>query len=181
METDAEQPPTEAVPPHEPAAPEPASALPPPAAPPPPHPGQPADQSVDLPFTLPTMLSGWLIGVGSLAGAIALIPSLSNAISLILFVALLGVAATIFLAERLPDIPRQRLIVLSITLVGLGIGFDRAGFGARGISTILFLAMIAAAGGTLLIELDRDRPLPPPERPDQPAPAEGPPTDEPEG
>jgi hypothetical protein len=56
-----------------------------------------------------------------------------------------------------------------VTLVGLGIAFDRAGFGTRGIDTILLVAMIAAAGGALLIELDRDRPLPPRPRAGGPA------------
>jgi hypothetical protein len=125
---------TEAPVAQEPAAPEPEEApAPPPSAPPPsaaaPSPGGPAPAEaapsgpVELPITWPTTLSGWLIGVGSLVGALALIPSLTNAVSLLLFLALLGVAATVF------------------------------------------LAMIGAAGGALLIELDRDRPLPPPARP----------------
>jgi hypothetical protein len=141
-----------------------------------PVPGSPAppvrDASrpdIDLPLTWPTTLSGWLIGGGSLVGALALIPSFDDAVSLLLFLALLAVAASVFLAERLPDVPRQRFVVLAVTLVGLGIAFDRAGFGARGIDTFLLVAMIAAAGGALLIELDRDRPLPPPAAGDPPA------------
>ena len=137
---------------------------PPPAAPvasgPPPH--EQRTERVELPFTLPTTLSGWLIGGGSLLGALALIPSLNDAVSLVLFLALLGVAATVFLTERLPEVPRLRLIVLSVSLVGLGVGFDRAAFGAAGFDVILFVSMIGAAGGALLVELDRDRPVPPP-------------------
>ncbi len=131
--------------------------------PPPPPATAPAQASgMDLPITWPTTLSGWLIGVGSVLGGLALFASLSDGVSLLLLVALAGVAATVFLADRLPDIPRLQLLTLSISLVGLGIAFERAGFGARGADSILLVAMISAAGGALLVELDRDRPLPPP-------------------
>jgi hypothetical protein len=95
-------------------------------------------------------------------GAVALIASLNDAVSLLLMLALLGVAATVFLVDRLPAIPRLRLINLSVTMVGLGVALERAGFGARGADSVLLVAMIAAAGGALLIELDRDRPVSPP-------------------
>jgi predicted nucleic acid-binding Zn ribbon protein len=143
--------------------PQPEPAQPPPPTLPPPTVGGAAatgDGGIDLPFSWPTTLSGWLIGGGSLLGAAALIPTLDDAVSLLLFLALLGVGATVFLAERMPEIPRLRLVVLSVTLIGLGVGFDRAGFGARGIETVLLVAMIGAAGGALLVEVDRDRPLP---------------------
>jgi len=133
-----------------------------PAQPVPPAP--PAEAGIDLPFTWPTTLSGWLIGVGSGVGAIALIPRLGDLVSVLLFLALLGVAASIFLAERTPRIPRLRLITLVVTTIGLGIALDRSAFAVRGLETILLLAMLAAAGGALLIELDRDRPMPPPAR-----------------
>jgi hypothetical protein len=116
----------------------------------------------DLPLTWPTTLSGWLIGGGAVLGAVALIASLSDAVSLLLMLALLGVAATVFLVDRLPAIPRLRLINLSVTMAGLGVALERAGFGARGADSVLLVAMIAAAGGALLIELDRDRPVSPP-------------------
>lgn len=153
------QPPTSTPPPSAPlasappstAAEEPAPATPPPAA----------QAGIDLPFTWPTTASGWLIGIGSAVGAIALIPSLGNLLSILLFLALLGVVASVFLAERMPDIPRLRLITLVVTTIGLGIALDRSAFTVRGMETILLIAMIAAAGGALLIELDRDRPMPP--------------------
>jgi hypothetical protein len=135
----------------------PASGTPPPAA-------QAPDTGIDLPITWPTMASGWLIGIGSLLGAIALLPALGSFLNILLFLALLGLAATVFLAERVPTIPRLRLIILGVTLIGLGIALDRSAFTVRGMDTVLLLAMLAAAGGALLIELDRDRPLPPPER-----------------
>jgi hypothetical protein len=87
---------------------------------------------------------------------------LANAVSLLLFLALLGIAATVFLADRLPVVPRLRLITLGVVFVGLGVALERAGFSARGADSIFLVAMIAAAGGVLLLELDRDRPLPPP-------------------
>jgi hypothetical protein len=127
-----------------------------------PSPPPRVEQGIDLPFTWPTTASGWLIGIGSVLGAIALIPSFVNLLSVLLFLALLGVAATIFLAEWIPPIPRLRLITLVVTTIGLGIGLDRSAFTVRGMDTILLFAMLAAVGGALLVELDRDRPMPPP-------------------
>jgi hypothetical protein len=135
-----------------------------PAQPVPPAP--PAETGIDLPFTWPTTLSGWLTGIGSAVGALALIPNLGNVVSLLLFVALTGVAAAVFLADRVPDVPRRRLWILVISVIGLGVALDRAGLGfvQRGTDSVLLIAMLAAAGGALLIELDRDRPMPPPGR-----------------
>jgi hypothetical protein len=156
------QPATSAAPPPPPGPP-PSAAAPAlePAQPIPPPP-PPDRQGIDLPLSWPTMASGWLIGIGSLVGAVALIPSLSDLLSVLLLLALLGLAATVFLAEWVPAIPRLRLITLVVTTIGLGIALDRSAFMVRGIETLLLLAMLAAAAGALLIELDRDRPLPPP-------------------
>lgn len=124
----------------------------------------PGGPPMELPITWPTTLSGWLIGAGSLLGAIFLIPRLGGAgyiVSLLLFLALLGIAATVFLADRVPAIPRLRLVVLGTTLIGLGVALARAAFGIAGVDTLFLVAMLAAAGGALLIELDRDRPMPP--------------------
>lgn len=122
-------------------------------------------RGVDLPFTWPTMLSGWLIGGGSLLAAIGMAPSLGRAVSVIVFVALLWVAGSVFLADRLPDLPHERLVILVVALIGLGMALDRTGFSLRGWDTTFLIGMLAAAGGALLIELDRDRPMPPPDRP----------------
>jgi len=124
----------------------------------------PVTSSSDIPITWPTTVAGWLIGAGSLLGAIFLIASLGNVVSLLLFVALLGIAATIFAANRMPEIPHLRLLVLVTTMIGLGVGLARAGFTVAGADTLFLLAMLAAGGGALLVELDRDRPWPPPER-----------------
>jgi len=135
-----------------------------PAQPVPPTP--PAGAGMDLPFTWPTTLSGWLIGIGCAVGALALIPNFGNVVSLLLFLGLAGVAAATFLPDRVPHIPRLRMWILAITMVGLGVALDRAGIGfvQRGTDSVLLIAMLAAAGGALLIELDRDRPMPPPPR-----------------
>jgi hypothetical protein len=147
---------------------EPAAAPPPPPAPAVAQAATEATTSTELPFTWPTLLSGWLIGGGSLLGAAVLIPRLAGngyLVSMLLFLALLGIAATVFLADHVPAIPQLRLIVLCTTLIGLGVGLARAAFLIQGIDTIFLVAMLAAAGGAILIDLDRDRPFPPPERP----------------
>ena len=161
--------------PLEPPAEPPAAAPPPaaePSAPPPPPPptgneAPRASAAADLPFTWPTTLSGWLIGAGSLVGAVFLVPRLTAAgssVSWLLLLALLGVAATVFLPDRIPDIPRLRLWILVTTMIGLGVGLARAAFTIQGVDTLFLVSMLAAAGGALLIELEMDRPFPPPDR-----------------
>lgn len=151
-----------------PAAPRSTPAAPPPAptpsAPAAAPPVAPVNRSPEIPLTWPSTIAGWLIGAGSLLGAIFLIATLGNVVSLVLFVALLGVAATVFVADRLPEIPNLRLLVLVTTMIGLGVGLARAGFTVNGVDTLFLLAMLAAGGGALLIEIDRDRPWPPLER-----------------
>jgi hypothetical protein len=94
--------------------------------------------------------------------ALGLIVTLDRAVSALLFLALLWIAATVFLGERVPQIPNQRLAILATTTLGLGVALDRAGFTVRGWDTAFLIGMLAAAGGALLLELDRDRPMPPP-------------------
>jgi hypothetical protein len=148
----------------EPSAPAPSPGPASPAAQPAAHSVTPVARSSDIPVTWPTTVAGWLIGAGSLLGAIFLIATLGNVVSLLLFVALLGVATTIFVADRIPEIPHLRLLVLVTTMIGLGVGLARAGFTVNGVDTLFLLAMLAAGGGALLIEIDRDRPWPPLER-----------------
>jgi hypothetical protein len=136
--------------------------------PPPPAPGPatsagtgPQGPTVDLPVTWPVTLSGWLIGAGSLAAALTLLVRLGNPLNLLIFLALLAIAASVFLADRLPTIPNQRLAILVVLMVSLGVALERAAFRIQGVESVFLIAMILAAGGALLLELGRDRPVPP--------------------
>ncbi len=108
------------------------------------------------------MLSGWLIGAGSGLAALTLLPVLGNPLNLLLFLALLAITASVFLSDRMPAFPHQRLATLAVVLVALGIALERAAFRVRGIDTIFLVMIVAAAAGALLLELGRDRPVPPP-------------------
>lgn len=135
------------------------------SAPPPSPVAPPADQparGTEMPFTWPTTLAGWLIGGGSLAAALTLLVRLGSPLNLLIFLALLAIAASVFLVGRVPTIPRQRLAILAVLMVTLGVALERAAFRVQGVESIFLIAMLVAAGGALLVELDRDRPVPPP-------------------
>lgn len=141
-----------------------------PGPPGPPPPGSPEARPAversapaELPLSLPVTVSGWLVGGGALVGALALFADFrlfSNPVTFVLLVLLLGVAATVFLAPRMPAIPFLQLGVMVTIFAGLGVALDRVGFGSIvGIgSAILLLAMIAAATGVVIAETGRDRP-----------------------
>ncbi|MEO8510729.1 MAG: zinc ribbon domain-containing protein [Chloroflexota bacterium] len=119
--------------------------------------------SINLPFTWPVTLSGWLVGGGAFIGGLALFVDFrlfSNPITIVLLVLLLAVAATVFLARSIPTIAYLQLMVMATVFIGLGVALDRIGFGSVvGIgSAILLLAMIAAATGVVIAETGRDRP-----------------------
>ena len=137
-------------------------APPPPAVPPaPPGPSTSPGPAADLPITWPVTLSGWLVGAGSLAAAVTLLVRLGNPINLLIFVALLAIAASVFLADRVPTIAHQRLAILVVLTISLGVALERAAFRIQGVESVFLIAMIVAAGGALLLELGRDRPVPP--------------------
>lgn len=188
LAADAERPPVEpepapapdagwgAPPPAEdaPTRPEPRLEPHPAAVPPPPAAQQPRPASreptandhapMNLPVTTPVTLSAWLVGVGSLLAAlgvlIGLFDGVLNPIELILLIALLAVAATVFLSANLPDISNLPLITLVVVLIGFGIALDRLSFGAAGVGELLvFLGTAAAAIGVILLELGHDQPL----------------------
>jgi hypothetical protein len=123
---------------------------------------------VELPVTWPVMLSGWLIGVGALVAALGLVViffSYLNPIDLVLLVLLLLIAATVFLSASLPPVPHQRLAVLAVALIGLGVALDRIGFGSAGLGALLlFLGTAGVSAGALLAEVGRDRPMATPGR-----------------
>lgn len=121
----------------------------------------------------PATLSGWLIGGGAVVGIVALfLPWIGGAgnyvghwgmtygINILVLVALIAMAAVVFVADTIPTFPRRNLAILAVALIGVGIGLDRATQVYAGIGAVIFLlAMIAAAAGALMVELDMDRPV----------------------
>ena len=147
-------------------APPTAADRPPDRAVPPPAAGRPgpAPAPVSLPITMPVMLSAWLIGGGAVLAALGVLIGLFggflNPIDLILLVALIGIAATVFFSGSVPHIPHLRLITLVTVLIGFGMALDRIGFGSAGVGDLLLLLGTAAAAiGAILLELGRDQPL----------------------
>ncbi|MEO8246272.1 MAG: zinc ribbon domain-containing protein [Chloroflexota bacterium] len=145
---------------------------PPPAAdrPPAPHapgPGAPqAGTQIDLPVTWPVTLSGWLIGGGSFVAAVGFLADMfafrgaGSAVSIILLLLTLGIAATVFLSATVPAVPHLRLATLCIVFIAFGIALDRLGFNAAGFGTLLvLLGAGAAAAGAVILELGRDQPM----------------------
>lgn len=145
---------------------------PPPSAPPPgAAPRRPAASRQDerrepmqLPITMPVTLSAWLIGIGTAVAALGIVISLFdgflNPIELLLLIALVAIAATIFFSTKLPAVPHLQLTTLVIVLIGFGMALDRIGFGGAGIGELLlFLGTAAAAIGAIILELGRDQPL----------------------
>ncbi|MCV0403100.1 MAG: zinc-ribbon domain-containing protein [Chloroflexi bacterium] len=121
-------------------------------------------RSMDLPITTPVMLSGWLIGIGTLLAALGILIGLfGNVISpidVLLLLLLLGISATVFLSSKVPEIPHLKLITLAAVLVGFGMALDRIGSGGAGAGELLFFFGTAAAAiGAIIVELGRDQPL----------------------
>lgn len=151
-------------------SPQVADAQPPPASPAHPAPTHPpaargAGQSaVNLPITWPVTLSGWLIGVGALLAVVGVVVGLVRGaalpLDLVIALALLGIAATVFFAANLPAIAHLRLVTLGTAFIGVGIGLDRlmVGFADVG-DLLLLLGTAAAAVGGALVEIGRDQPL----------------------
>ena len=122
--------------------------------------------SVNLPITAPVTLSAWLIGGGAALAAlgilIGLFDGIGNPIELLLLVALIGIAATVFFSGSIPEIPNLRLTTLVIVLIGFGFALARISFGGAGAGELLlFLGLAAAAIGAILLELGRDQPMGP--------------------
>jgi hypothetical protein len=161
-----------------PAPPPPAASDVPPPGPPPPAadsrpaaraPGAGAPQSgtqIDLPITWPVTMSGWLIGGGSFVAAIGFLADMfafrgaGSAVSIILLLLTLGIAATVFLSASVPAVPHLRLATLCVVFIAFGIALDRLGFNAAGFGTLLvLLGAGAAAAGAVILELGRDQPM----------------------
>ncbi|MEP7081944.1 MAG: zinc-ribbon domain-containing protein [Chloroflexota bacterium] len=130
----------------------------------PPAPEPSALSQINVPLTMPVTLSAWLIGGGAALAALGVLIGLFsgpiNPIELLLLVALIGIAVTVFFSDRLPAIPHLRLATLAVLLVAFGVALDRIGFGILGFAELLlFLGTGAAAIGALLLELGYDQPL----------------------
>jgi len=121
---------------------------------------------------VPATLSGWLIGVGSLVGAVALfLPwvqgvgytqlwGLASTPNILILILLLAVGASIFFADLVPEIAHRSLAITAVTLIGMGIGLDAVARPASATGALIFLvAMLAAAAGALLPEFGLDRPV----------------------
>lgn len=123
---------------------------------------------VELPITWPVMLSGWLIGIGALVaalGGVVIFFSYLNPIDIVLLVLLLLIAATVFASASLPAMPHQRLAILAVALIGLGVALDRIGFGNAGLGALLlFVGTAGASAGALLTDVGGDRPMATPGR-----------------
>jgi hypothetical protein len=123
----------------------------------------------------PATLSGWLIGGGAAVGVLSLfLPwiggggsyvnrwGLAYGINLLVLVALVAVAAIVFAADTIPAFPHRNLAILGAAFIGVGIGLDRGTQSFAQVGAVIFLlAMLAAAAGALLVELEMDRPLRP--------------------
>lgn len=122
------------------------------------------DRQMEIPVTWPTTLSGWLIGIGVVLGALGLligfVDRAFNPIDVLLLPALLIVAATVFFSATIPRVPHLALAILAIALVAFGIGLDRIGFGGAGMGELLlFLGAAAASIGAIVLAVGHDQPL----------------------
>lgn len=119
---------------------------------------------IDLPITTPVTLSAWLIGIGAVIAALGLIVILVgtvlNVIDLLLLLAFVAIAATVFFSAALPGVPNLRLLTLIVVLIAFGVALDRIGFRGGGVGELLlFLGSAAAAIGAVILELGQDQPL----------------------
>ena len=150
----------------EPAPPPPVAPAPPAAqAPPPPAARHPAPSAppISVPFTMPVTLSAWLIGGGVVLAALGIVIGLFGflrPVDLVLLIALIGIAATVFFSASVPEIPQLRLVTFVIVLLAFGMAIDRIMFAGAGAGELLlFLGAAAASIGAILLELGRDQPL----------------------
>ena len=64
----------------------------------------------------------------------------------------------VFLPHLVPAIPHRDLVLLAVSLVGVGVGLDRLGMPLTGMGAMIFLiGMLAFATGAFLAQLGLDR------------------------
>ncbi len=122
-----------------------------------------------LPVTMPVTLSAWLIGGGAAFAALGVLIGLFvgfiNPVDLVLLLALVAIAVTVFFSGNVPHIPNLRLMTLAVVLIGFGMALDRLSLTRAGLAELLlFLGTAAATIGAILLELGRDQPLGGPQR-----------------
>ncbi|MDQ3688865.1 MAG: zinc-ribbon domain-containing protein [Chloroflexota bacterium] len=124
----------------------------------------PSSGPLNLPVTMPVTLSAWLIGGGAAFAALGVLIGLFvgflNPVDIVLLLALVAIAVTVFFSANVPHIPNLRLVTLAVVLIGFGMALDRLSLSRAGIGELmLFLGTAAAAIGAILLELGRDQPL----------------------
>ena len=83
---------------------------------------------------------------------------LASGINLLFTLVLLAVLVVVFLPHLVPELPQRNLVLLAISLIGLGIGLDRLGLPVTGSGAMIFLiGMLACATGAFLAQLGLDR------------------------
>jgi len=120
-------------------------------------------------LTMPVTLSAWLIGGGASVAALSVLigffAGFLNPVDLVLLLALIAIAVTVFFSGSVPHVPHLRLVTLVVVLIGFGMALDRLSVTRAGIGELLlFLGTAAAAIGAILPELGRDQPLGGPQR-----------------
>jgi hypothetical protein len=131
---------------------------------------QPASPRAPSGVATPATLAGWLLGMGSVVGALALfLPwvqgvgytelwGLATTPNLLLLILLVAVAVSVFLPGVIPAFAQRSLAIMAVTLIGVGIGLDAVARPASATGALIFLlGLIAAAVGTLLPDLGLDR------------------------
>lgn len=121
-------------------------------------------------ITPPETLSGWLVGIGAVVGVVAmLLPwvaggpytggwGLASGMNLLVMLLLLAVLVVVFLPHMVPAIPERSLLLLTIGLIGVGIGLDRLALPLTGVGAMIFLiGMLALVVGAFLAQLGLDR------------------------
>ncbi len=154
-------------------------ALAPPSAPPSPlSPSDGAPPAAEPParprpagiFSVPVLLSDWLVGIGALVAVAAMfLPwvlggrytsgwGLASGMNVLFTIVLLAVLVVVFAPDLIPRVPQRSLLLLSVGLVGTGIGLDRLGLPVTGAGGIVFLiASLAIATGAAVAQLGHDR------------------------
>lgn len=126
--------------------------------------GQAASRIPSIPVTWPVTLSGWLIGVGLAIAAVGLLigffQGLGNSVDVLLLLAFVVLAVTVFFSATVPSIPRAALVTMAVAFIGFGVALDRMGLGGAGLPELLvFMGTGAAAIGSVIVELGHDQPI----------------------